>query len=106
MELPLKTSHIIVQGSISSMTSMIDMSASSNITATTTTEFLLGEFMVNNVAAWVNLAILMLGLITNPLILIVLRKNSVHVKLTSNVLRRKLEVSFTCTSTPFLYHTW
>ena len=77
MELPLKTSRIIVQGSISSMTNMTDMSASSNVTATTTTEFLLGEFMVHNVAAWVNLAILMLGLITNPLILIVLRKKKI-----------------------------
>ena len=77
MELPLKTSHIIVQGSILSMTNMTDMSASSNVTATTTTEFLLGEFMVHNVAAWVNLAILMLGLITNPLILIVLRKKKI-----------------------------
>ena len=77
MELPLKTSHIIVQGSISSMTNMTDMSASSNVTATTTTEFLLGEFMVHNVAAWVHLAILMLGLITNPLILIVLRKKKI-----------------------------
>lgn len=50
----------------------------SNVTVPTVTEataeFLAGEFMAEKVAAWVHLVILILGLITNPMILIVLRR--------------------------------
>ena len=43
----------------------------------TTTKFLLGKYMLDEVAVWVHLAIVILGLITNPMILIVLRKKTI-----------------------------
>ena len=53
------------------------MTTPSDFTSSITAEFLLRELMMHNVAAWVHLAILILGLITNPLILIVLRKKKI-----------------------------
>ena len=41
-----------------------------------TAAFLLGEFMMHNVAVWVHLAIMIVGLITDPMIIIVLWKQN------------------------------
>ena len=52
----------------------VDIAPLPNVTAEMTTQFLVGEFLMNRVAIYVHLVILLLGLITNPMILIVLRK--------------------------------
>ena len=56
-----------------------DMTNSSNITESET-QFLLGVFLMHNVAVWVHLVIMIVGLITNPFILIVLRKKPIGSK--------------------------
>ena len=53
----------------------VDIAPITNMTAEVTEQFLVGEFLMNRVAIYVHLVILLLGLITNPMILIVLRKN-------------------------------
>ena len=55
---------------------MTEMTTPSQNVSKTTTEISIGEFMEYNVAVWVHLAIMIVGLITNPLILIVLRKKN------------------------------
>ena len=56
-----------------------DMTNPSNITESET-QFLLGVFLMHNVAVWVHLVIMIVGLITNPLILIVLSKKPIGSK--------------------------
>ena len=60
--LSLKTSYGIVDWAMSSPRNMTEMTTPSDFTSSITAEFLLGEFMMHNVAAWVHLAILILGL--------------------------------------------
>ena len=57
-------------------TTTITTRPTSNVTDMATAGFLLGEFMMHNVAVWVHLAIMILGLITNPMIMIVLWKRN------------------------------
>ena len=52
------------------------ITTTSNVTDMATAGFLLGEFMMHNVAVWVHLAIMIVGLITDPMIIIVLWKQN------------------------------
>ena len=45
--------------------------------AETTTGFLMGKYIRHNISPWIHVTILILGLITNPMILIVLRKRKI-----------------------------